>query len=689
MPPEDIEADYYNFSSEKIQYVSMGGAALSEAEYVVIGFHGRGGNDDRMFENLETIFADNPNVTYLAPASADGEWFDDWIVPPDNANLLSALAGIDALIAALEADGIDRSQIVLAGHSQGSTLVAEYVGRGHTGFQNVVLMSAPYNGVNLPPNQQKQIYSNDLSDQPIRLTVHELDPKFDINMMEKTRIFFEDRGADADLSIHPGRVHMMTEEDFDVVRSTVSQIEGTSNGESITGGIASELIYAFSGNDAVYGGDGNDTVMGGAGNDSLYGQDGDDSVYGGAGHDYVELGTGNDRAFLGPGNDTVFAGDGNDLVLLGRGNDEAHLGAGDDYLRVNVVDVQRTRNIADGDEGFDTLQIVLDAKQGSTKAVVRELRALQEFLATAGPDDEYSTRKIKATISGFEHLDIVGPVVGEADSVSTTENAPAVFDVLANDRDILGDTVNLVDSNDRLQIIGVDARRLTAGASLTISDDGRTLLFDPGTAFDSLAPGKNYVLKTNYTVADDQTNRVEVPLTITVRGQNDAPTIAPTSDSAVSLSASGGPIAADGTFLVADIDKGDVVSASLVGVAATGGGVNNNLTEAELRSFFGLSPSIPVVANKVEGSLAWSFDSNSDAFDFLGSDGQTTIKYTVEVKDLSGEIATEIVSVSVSGGAASLAMTNFAPAGDGDAFADQTLLASTEPSSGDGFESLF
>lgn len=689
MPPEDDNYDYYNFSSEKIEYVTMGGAALSEAEYVVIGFHGRGGNDDRMFENLEATFVDSPNVTYLAPASADGEWFDEWIVPPTNENLLSALAGIDALIASLAADGIDSSQIVLAGHSQGSTLVAEYVARGHTGFQNVVLMSAPYNGVNLPVGQQKQIYSDDLSDQPIRLTVHEFDPKFDINTMEQTRSFFEDRGADADLSIHPGRLHLMTEDDYDVLRSTVSPIEGTSAGESITGGAASELIYAFAGNDTVLGGDGNDTVMGGRGNDNIDVQEGDDTVYAGNGNDYVELGSGNDRAFLGSGNDTVFAGDGDDLVMLGRGHDEAHLGAGDDYLRVNVPDVERSRNVAYGEDGFDTLQIVLDAKQGSAKVVIRELRALQEFLATAEPEEEYSSRKIKATISGFEQLDIVGPIVAEADAVSTTENAPAIFDVLANDRDILGDTVNLVDSNDRLQIIGIDARRLTAGASLTVSDDGRTLEFEPGTAFDWLAADRNYVLKTNYTVADDQTNRVEVGFTLTVHGENDAPQIVPTSDSAVSLSASDAPLAAEGTLLVSDVDKPDVVTASLVGVVASGSDIEFNLTEEELRSFFELSPTTPVPGNKQEGPLAWSFDSTADAFDFLGADGESTIVYTIEVQDLAGEVATEIVSISVSGAEESPPGMADPPPGDPDAFANQALLDSTEPDSGDGFESLF
>lgn len=139
----------------------------------------------------------------------------------------------------------------------------------------------------------------------------------------------------------------------------------------------------------------------------FYAHAGNEFFYGGGRDDFVQLGDGNDHAYLGAGNDTVFAGGGNDFVEVGPGSDEAYLGAGDDTLRVAVDDVMRSRNVADGDEGFDTLQIVLNSAQARLPAVLRELRALENFISTAEPDDEYSTRAVNATISGFELLDIV------------------------------------------------------------------------------------------------------------------------------------------------------------------------------------------------------------------------------------------------------------------------------------------
>ena len=687
MATDDTESEYYDFEHEHIQYVLKGGAPLDEAEFVVIGYHGKGGNDDRMFENLETTFADDPNVAYLAPASAKGEWFDDWIVPPDNPNLLAAMDSIDALVAQLASEGIDSSKIVLAGHSQGSTLVADYVARGNTGFHNVVLMSAPYNGIELSANQQNQIYANNLNNQPIRLTVHEFDPKFDVNTMEHTRQFFEDRGADADLTVHPGRVHLMTEEDHAVLDWTIKSTNGTPGADPIIGDEFDELIYGFAGNDVINSRGGNDTVLGGANDDTIDTQTGDDIVYGGRGNDHVMLGDGHDRAYLGAGNDTVFAGTGNDFVTLGRGSDTAYLGEGDDTLRVSVQDVWRSRNVVDGDGGFDTLQIVFDAKEGSTKMVVRELKALQNFIATAGPDDEYSPRALNATISGIEALDIVAPVVGNEDHGTTDEDTFLVLDVLANDRDILGDTANLRDSNDRLQIIGVDARRLPDGASLEISDDSRTLEFDPGTAFQTMAQGDTYTFQTNYTVADDQTNRVVVKFTIEVTGKNDAPVIAALDGNEAFLPGSG-PLMADGSFLVSDVDRNDIVSASVVGVSASGGGVNQNLSSAELLGFLSLSTATPVVRSQAEGELGWTFDSSADDFDFLSSGNQSVIVYTVEVKDQLGAVDTEFVTITVQGGAAASAqlMAGSMPP-PGDDYADESLQS--DPSSSGGFDSLF
>jgi Ca2+-binding RTX toxin-like protein len=74
---------------------------------------------------------------------------------------------------------------------------------------------------------------------------------------------------------------------------------GTTEGETITGGGGTDMLYggfqddyidAGGGNDTLFGEAGNDTLTGGAGNDRLFGGTGNDRLDGGAGLDYAAFG---------------------------------------------------------------------------------------------------------------------------------------------------------------------------------------------------------------------------------------------------------------------------------------------------------------------------------------------------------------------------------------------------------------
>lgn len=128
------------------------------------------------------------------------------------------------------------------------------------------------------------------------------------------------------------------------------------DGEAVTDGTGSDVIWAGSGDDIIIaaagddvlgGGSGDDTINGGGGNDLFYGGqdagdtgtndvlnggDGNDVIFGGAGNDALDGGSGADDLFGGGGDDTVGGGAGNDTLWGGSGDDSFTGGAGDDVF---------------------------------------------------------------------------------------------------------------------------------------------------------------------------------------------------------------------------------------------------------------------------------------------------------------------------------------------------------------------
>ncbi len=150
-------------------------------------------------------------------------------------------------------------------------------------------------------------------------------------------------------------------------------------GEAVTSGTGTDVIWsgdgddlviAATGDDTLGGGTGDDTILGGAGNDVLYGgQDagdtglndvidggaGNDAIFGSSGRDSISGGSGDDNLFSGDGNDTVEGGTGNDTLWGGGGNDMFEGGAGDDTFIFEAGHGDDT--IEDFDVSDDTLQL--------------------------------------------------------------------------------------------------------------------------------------------------------------------------------------------------------------------------------------------------------------------------------------------------------------------------------------------
>ena len=119
-----------------------------------------------------------------------------------------------------------------------------------------------------------------------------------------------------------------------------------------------------------------------------------------------------------------------------------------------------------------------------------------------------------------------------ADLATVSEDGPAVTgNVLANDRDTGPDSdplrVGGVVTGTGTPVDGVGLATPVAGSTggtFVVQPNG-SYTFDPGTAFDSLAPGEQRTTEVTYVIYDDNGGSATATLAFTVTGVNDAPTL--------------------------------------------------------------------------------------------------------------------------------------------------------------------
>ncbi|WP_441227843.1 T1SS-143 repeat domain-containing protein [Tardiphaga sp. 20_F10_N6_6] len=179
------------------------------------------------------------------------------------------------------------------------------------------------------------------------------------------------------------------------------------------------------------------------------------------------------------------------------------------------------------------------------------------------------------------------------------------------------------------------------------------------TATQALAEGENKTQVFTATVTDEHGATANQTVTITIHGTNDAPVIhVDNGDSdARFLTETNAALTAGGTLSVTDVDVSDAVTASVLSVSASGSGIENHFTSAQLLSFLSLDASQVKAAGSTTGDIAWTFNSQGEAFDFLPNGWESKISYTIQVSDGHGGMDTHVVEIKIHG-------TNDAPVVD-------------------------
>lgn len=194
----------------------------------IVLLHGRGGSAADILSLMS--HAALPDVAAIAPEAPGNSWWPTSFLAPAaqmEPFVAAALAQVDSAIATLQADGIPRDRIWLAGFSQGACLAAEAYARKGEGLAGLLAFSGALVGTaDAEGGPQPDLYGH----RPKRLdyagprkgrvwlSVHERDPHIPLARVQETAETLATLGATVETKLYPGAGHGVMRDDLAALR---------------------------------------------------------------------------------------------------------------------------------------------------------------------------------------------------------------------------------------------------------------------------------------------------------------------------------------------------------------------------------------------------------------------------------------------------------------------------------------
>jgi VCBS repeat-containing protein len=275
------------------------------------------------------------------------------------------------------------------------------------------------------------------------------------------------------------------------------------------------------------------------------------------------------------------------------------------------------------------------------------------------------TETITITITGTNDAPIItdGPDTADLDETNAALSAAGtltVSDVDTTDVVTASHTLAVTGSSDRLDAAAPSDADLLAMLTLTptaILDGTENTAslgwgFDSGSeTFDYLATGETLVLTYTVQAADDDgtpLNDTET-ITITITGTNDAPVITDGPD-AVDLDETNAALITSGDVTIGDVDTTDVVTASIDSLVVSGSSDRLDAAapnDAVLLAMFSINPTAILDGTENSNTLNWSFNSGTEAFDYLATGETLILTYTIGATDDDGTPLSDTITVTI------------------------------------------
>ena len=282
----------------------------------------------------------------------------------------------------------------------------------------------------------------------------------------------------------------------------------------------------------------------------------------------------------------------------------------------------------------------------------------------SGTGTDSTTQDVTVVITGTNDtptitvVDVDGAVTEDASTPDLTDSGSINFaDV--DDTDVISSSVAITNTTTTGPAIPTElTTALDSALSLnqTGTNDG-SIAWDFSVAnslTQYLAEGETVTVTYTITVTDDSgsgNNTATQEVTVVITGTNDAPIFTGGPDTS-SLTETDAGLSDTGTLTVSDDDTTDNVTAAVDSVAVSGtGAVPGSLDNATLQDFLTVAPTAIIDGTENTGTLTWSFDSGTEAFDFLATGETLVLTYTVSATDDAGTPLsdTETITVTITG----------------------------------------
>ncbi|MDZ5460922.1 cadherin-like domain-containing protein [Azohydromonas lata] len=170
----------------------------------------------------------------------------------------------------------------------------------------------------------------------------------------------------------------------------------------------------------------------------------------------------------------------------------------------------------------------------------------------------------------------------------------------------------------------------------------------------TFSPAANYngTVQLSYSVTDGHGGSAAAAQSFNIAAVNDAPDIRLTGlDSASkTLKETDAGLSTSGTLSINDVDTADTVASTVTGVTTSGTTAGLGQNTNQLLSMFSVSPGSGLAADSTNTSnLAWTFNSGSQAFNYLAAGQSLTLTYTINANDGHGGSDTQQVAITING----------------------------------------
>jgi predicted esterase len=195
------------------------GASLESASAAMILIHGRGATAADILSLADEF--DAPDLAYLAPQAAGGQWYPNRFIAPVASNepwLSSALALVGEVLAHVAGAGIPAERTLLLGFSQGACLTLEYAARSPRRYGGIIGLS----GALIENGDQLRDYSGSLDDTPVFLGCGDRDGHIPVEAVEASARALTALGGAVDLRLYPGMGHTINEDEIAAVRALLT-----------------------------------------------------------------------------------------------------------------------------------------------------------------------------------------------------------------------------------------------------------------------------------------------------------------------------------------------------------------------------------------------------------------------------------------------------------------------------------